>query len=181
MPGTFLIKERTGTGGGITNTDITSANSRYLLADSTSASSTSNPIPIPSSGTNYSYWKSRYLDCTVTPAGTADTITWYTDGANGYGTGVTEKISTASGLSYVQATGSATSGTQLTNGNYAGSGTPVNTFSYTSGSPLSIGGSISNPSTGKVSDFWVEQLEVASTASPGLISAETKSVSFLET
>lgn len=179
MAATVQIYERTGAGP--TNTDITSANSRYLLADSTSASTTGTPLQIPNAGTNYSYWKSRYLNCTVTPAGTIDTIKYYTDGANSYGTGVTETISTASSLAYVQATGSATSGTQLSNANYSGSGSTVNSFTYTSGSPLSVTGSISNPSTGKISDIWVEQMGVTTTASPGVTPAETKTVSFNET
>lgn len=181
MSATVQIKERTGASGGPTDTDITSANSRYLLADSYSASATSTPCIIPAAGTNYSYWKSRFLNCTVSPAGTIDTIKYYTDGSNSYGTGVTEKISTASSLAYVQATGTATSGTQLTNANYTGSGTPVNTFSYNSGAALSVTGSISNPTTGKISDFWVEQLEVASTAAPGVIGAETKTITYNET
>lgn len=181
MPATVTVRERTGTGGGIANTDITSVNSRYMLSDSTSASSTSNPIPIPAAGTNYSFWKSAYLNADTTPAGTIDTVKYYTDGANGYGTGVTEKVSTAPSLTYVQATGTSTSGTQLSNANYSGSGTPVNTFTYTSGASLSVTGSISNPSTGKISDFWVEQLEVASTASPGVITAETKTITYNET
>lgn len=179
MAATVIIYERTGAGP--TNTDITSTNSRYMMTDATSASATTNPLQIPSSGTNYSYWKSRYLNASTTPTGTIDTVKYYTDGANGYGTGVTEKVSTASSLTYVQATGSATSGTQLSNANYSGSGTPVNSFTYTSGASLSITGSISNPSTGKISDFWVEQLEVASTATPGTTSTETKTITYNET
>ena len=177
MAATVLVKERTGSGP--TNTDITSTNSRYLLADSTSASTTATPLQIPSSGTNYSYWKSIYLDATVTPAGTIDTVRWYTDGANSFGTGVTEKVGTAS--AYTQATGSATSGLQLTSGNYTGVSTPTNTFTYTSGSPLSVTGSITNPSTGKFTDFIVSQMELASTASPGVTSAETYTITFNET
>ena len=181
MAATVQVYERTGASGAPTNTDITSLNSRYLLADSTSASTTATPLQIPAASTNNSYWKSHYLNCTVTPAGTIDTIKLYTDGANSYGTGVTETISTAAALAYVQATGSATSGTLLSNVNYSGSGSTVNVFTYTSGSPLSITGSITNPSINKISDFWVEQMNVASTASPGVTPAETKTISFNET
>lgn len=179
MAATVQIYERTTVTP--TNTDITTTNSRYLLADSTSAATTSNPLQIPASSTNNSYWKSRYLNCTVTPAGTIDTIKYYTDGANSYGTGVTETVSTANALTYVVATGSATSGTLLSNANYSGSGSTVNSFTYTSGSALSITGSISNPSTGKISDFWVEQMNVASTATPGATPTETKTISWNET
>lgn len=181
MAATVTIRERTGSSGAPTNTDITSANSRYLLTDATSASATTTPLQIPASSTNNSFWKSRYLNADTTPAGTIDTIKYYTDGSDSYGTGVTEVVSTASSLTYVQATGTATSGTLLSNTNYSGSGTAVNTFSYTSGSPLSLTGSISNPSTGKASDFWVEQMIVASTAAPGATTQETKTVIYNET
>lgn len=181
MPATVTIRERTGSSGAPTNTDITSANSRYMLADATSAAATTDPLQIPSSGTNYSFWKSRYLNADTSPTGTIDTVKYYTDGANGYGTGVTELVTTAA--SYVQATGSATTGVQLLIGNYAGiSPSPPNSsFGYTSGSSLSVAGSISNPSTGKITDFWVEQLGVASTAAPGTITAETKTITYNET
>jgi hypothetical protein len=59
-------------------------------------------------------------------------------------------------------------------GNYATlAGAPGDAFSYTSGSPLSVTGSISNPSTGQFGDRVVYQIEVASTASPGATPTET--------
>lgn len=181
MAATVTIRERTGASGSPTNTDITSTTSLYLLADSTSASTTLTPLQIPSSSTNNSYWKNRYLNADTTPAGTIDTVKYYTDGANSYGTGVTETVSTGSSLAYVQATGTSTTGTLLSNANYTGSGTTVSTFTYTSASPLSITGSINNPSTGKISDFWVEQMVVASTATPGTTPSETKTITYNET
>lgn len=181
MPATVIIYERTGTTGSPTNTDITAANSRYMLADATSTNATTNPVQIPNDGTNYSYFKSRYLHASTTPAGTIDTVKYYTDGTNSYGTGVTEKVTTAE--TYVQATGTATSGTQLVIGNYAGitPSPPNDSFSYNSGAALSVPGSLSNPATGKISNYWVEQLEVGSTAVPGPTATETKTISWNET
>lgn len=168
---TVLIRRLTGAGP--TATDITSINTRANAEDAHSTAGTTNPIQIPAAGTNYSYWVVTRLDCTVTPAGTINNIKWYTDGGNGFGTGVTCKVNTASG--YVQATGTAgTTGTQLTTGNYATlAGAPSDAFAFTTGSPLSVTGSITNPSTGQFGDRVVYQIEVGSTASPGATPAET--------
>ena len=45
-----------------------------------------NPIPIPPSGTKYSYWKQIYLYCGTQPATQVDNIKFYTDGG-GFGAG----------------------------------------------------------------------------------------------
>jgi hypothetical protein len=171
MPATVQIVRLTGAGPSAT--DITGINTRANAEDAHTTAGTSNPIQIPTSGTNYSYWVTTRLNCTVTPSSLINNIKWYTDGANGFGTGVTCKVNTAS--SYVQATGTpGTSGTQLTTGNHAGlAGTPVNAFTYTSGSPLSVTGSLSNPSTGQFGDRVVYQIEVDNTASPGATAQET--------
>lgn len=164
MSATVLIRRLTGSGP--TATDITSINSRANAADAHSTNDTASPITIPAAGTNYSYWVVTRLDCTVTPATALNNLKWYTDGGNGFGTGITCKMNTATG--YVQATGSTGNGTQLTTGNYATlAGSPTDAFAFTSGSPKSVTGSISNPSTGQFGDRVVYQIEVASTASPG--------------
>jgi hypothetical protein len=171
MAATVLIRRLTGAGP--TATDITSINTRANAYDGHSTADTTYPIQIPVAGTNYSFWVVTRLDCTVTPSSIINNLKWYTDGANGFGTGVTMKVNTATG--YVQATGTqGTTGDQLTVGNYATlAGAPGDAFSYTSGSPLSVTGSISNPSTGQFGDRVVYQIEVASTASPGATPTET--------
>src|ERR1043165_6712093 len=157
MAATITIRRLTGAGP--TSTDITGINTRVDLSDAHSTASTSNPIPIPASGTNYSYWCVTQLNCTVAPATLVNNLKWYTAGANSFGTGVPCKCNTATG--YVQATGSASSVTQLTTGNYATlAGAPSNAFTYTSGSPLSVSGSTSG--TGQFGDRVVYQIEVAS-------------------
>lgn len=173
MAATVLI--RRWTGAGPTKTDITSINTVANASDAhqATASGSSNPIRIPSSSSNYSFWVTTALQVTVTPAGTINNLRWYTDGANGFGTGVTCIVQTAS--SYVQATGTAgTTGIELTTGNHAGlSGAPVNAFTLTSGAPLSVTGTISNPSTGDVGDQVVYQLVVGTSAGPGVTGSET--------
>lgn len=171
MAATILIRRLTGAGP--TATDITSINTRANAEDAHTTAGTSNPILIPAAGTNYSYWVVTRLDATVTPTGTVNNLKWYTDGGNGLGTGVTCRVGTATG--YTQATGTAgTTGTELTVGNYAtftlGNS---NAFTYTSGSPLSVTGSVSNPTTGQFGDRVVYQIEVGTTAAPGATGSET--------
>lgn len=184
MPATVIINRWTGSSGSPTKTDITSINTVASASDAhqTTAAGSSNPIRIPASGTNYSYWVvTRLSTGTTTPTGTIDNIKWYSDNANNFGTGVTCKGEEASG--YVQATGTVgTTGTQLTTGNYATlAGSPVDVFTYTSGSPNSITGSIANPSTGDFGGFFVYQIEVGTTASPGTTGQETFTWSYDET
>lgn len=169
MAATVLIRRLTGAGP--TATDITSINTRANAEDAHSTAGTTNSILVPAAGTNYSYWVVTRLDVTAITSGTVDNVKWYTDGANNFGTGVTCKVNTASG--YVQATGTAgTSGTQLTTGNYATlAGAPVDAFTYTSASPLSVTGTTST--TGQFGDRVVYQIEVGTTAASGATAQET--------
>lgn len=179
MAATVTIRRLTGAGP--TSTDITSINTRANAEDAHTTAGTTNSIQIPASGTNYSFWVVTQLSVDVTPAGTINNIKWYTDGANGLGTGVTAKANTATG--YVQATGTAgTTGLQLTTGNYATlAGAPTDIFGFTSGSPLSVTGTMSNPSTGALGDRVVYQIEVGTTAGPGATGQETATWKFDET
>lgn len=186
MAATVLIRRKTGPTGSITSTDITNINTRANAEDAHSTAGTTNPIQIPTSGTKYSYWVSTRLDVTVTPAGTVDNFKWFTDGANGLGTGVTAKgakASTGADAGYREATGTpGDTGTQLTQGNHSGlDEAPADLFTFTSGSPKSLTGSIANPNTGQVGDHWVYQIEVGTTASPGATPAETFTFRYDET
>lgn len=181
MAATIDILRWTGDVGSPTKTTITSINTRANAYDTHSTSDTTNPIQIPASGSNYSYWVSTRLTCTVTPAGTVNNLRWYTDGANGMGTGVT--VVGQEATSYVQATGSVgVSGTVLSTGNHAGiTGAPVDVFTFTTGSPKSLAGSISNPSTGDFGSWFVYQVVVGTTASPGATPSETFTWKYDET
>lgn len=171
MAATVVIRRLTGAGP--TATDITSINTRANAEDAHSTAGTTNPIQIPAAGTNYSYWVVTRLDVTAGTYTTINNLKWYTDGGNGFGTGITCRVGTATG--YTQATGTAgTTGTELTVGNYAtftlGN---ANAFTYTSGSPLSVTGSTSSNATGQFGDRVVYQIEVGTTASPGASASET--------
>lgn len=178
MPATVQIVRLTGAGP--TATDITSINTRANAEDAHTTAGTSNPIQIPASGTNYSYWVTTRLNAVTSPTSTINNIKWFTDGGNGMGTGVGVRVGTATG--YVQATGTpGVTGTELTAGNYSGFTLGnADAFTYTAGSPLSVTGSISNPSTGQFGDRVVYQVTVGSTALPGATGAETFSWSYDE-
>lgn len=186
MAATVQIVRKTGAGPG-TPTDITSINTRANAEDAHSVAGTSNAIRIPSSpGTNYSFWVTTRLNVTVTPAGTIDNLRWFTDGANGFGTGVTAsgaKASTGADAGYRIATGTVgTTGTELTQGNHSGlDEAPADVFGHTSGTPKALTGSITNPSTGEFGDHWVYQIEVDETAGPGATPQETFTWRFDET
>lgn len=179
MAATVLIRRLTGAGP--IATDITSINTRANAEDAHTTAGTTNPVQVPTSGTNYSYWVTTRLDATSSPSGTIDNLRWYSDGSNNFGTGITAKGQEAT--SYVQATGTAgVTGTQLTTGNHAGlTGAPVDVFGLTSGSPKSLTGSISNPTTGQFGSRFVYQLEVGTSAGPGASAQETWTWKYDET
>lgn len=172
MPATVTIRRWTGSTGSPTKTNITGINTRANAEDAHSTAGTTNPIQIPSTGTNYSFWVATRLSVDTAPTGTINNIRWYTDTGNGFGTGVTCKMNTAT--SYIQATGTnGETGTQLTTSAYSTlAGSPTDAFAFSSGSPKAVTGTIT-ASTGDLGDFVVYQIEVASTASPGATPTET--------
>ncbi len=180
MAATITIRRWTGVLASEVKTDITGATTRLSTSD-VPAPATANPIPVPAAGTKFSYWCTTRLQATSSPSGTIDNLRWFTDGANGFGTGVTMKGQSAT--SYVEATGTpGDTGLQLTQGNHAGlTAAPVDVFTFSSGSPKSLTGSISNPTTGDFGDFFIFQMEVGSTALPGTTSSETFTWKYDET
>lgn len=196
MAATVIIERHTGAGaagGGTTQSNITSINTRANAQDAHETADVDNPIQIPDAGSNYSYWVSTRLACTVTPSGTIDNLRWYTDGANNFGTGVTCVVGVAdytdvTNDGYRIATGTpGVSGDELDEVAYdsltdlGGSVFVDNAFDYTSGSPLALAGSVSNPSTGNLGDFVVYQLVIGTTAAPGATAAETFTFKYDET
>ena len=171
----MAVQIRRLTGAGPTGTDITSINTRLNAEDTHTTAGTSNPILIPSSGTSYSYWCSTRLYFNGSGTGTINNIRWFTDGANGLGTGIGLRVGTAT--AYAQATGTpGDTGTELTAGNYStftlGNS---NAFTYTSASPLTVSGSVTDPTDEYFGDIVVLQVTVADTASAGATATETMS------
>lgn len=171
MAATVQIRRLTGAGAA-SSTDITSACTRASTSDS-STPGTSTPIPVPTSGSNYSYWVTTQLFAASAADNSLTNVKWYTDGSNSFGTGVTCNVSTAS--TYVQATGtSGSSGAHLTVANYSTLATDgaSNAFTYTSSCKLAVAGSIA-ATTGSFADRVVFQLSVDTTASAGNSGEET--------
>lgn len=180
MAATIIINRLTGAGP--TKTNITSSNTRASTSDNPYTTETTNPIPIPVSGTNYSFWVVTRLECTVAPTTSVNNLKWFTDGTNSFGTGVSLSVATA--VAYDQATGTVgTSGTELTVANYGNGSTdlsaPADAFNYSSGSPLSVTGSTSG--TGDFGSRVVYQFAVADTAGAGTTTAETITWQYDET
>lgn len=183
MAATVTIRQYTGASPGTQSSSRTTI--RMSTSDNTYTTETTNPIPIPGAGTNYSFWVSTKLNADTTPTGTINNLRWYSDGTT-FGTGLTcngRDASTGADGGYRVAAGTTgTTGTQLTTGNHTGlDGTPADVTTYTSGSPASLGGTISNPTTGTFGDFFVYQLAVGTTASAGTVSARTFTWKYDET
>lgn len=186
MTATVQVVRKTGASGSIAVTDVTSINSRLNSYDTHSTADTTNPVVIPASGTNYSYWATFRLKVTVAPSGTIDNLKFFTDGSNGFTAGVLLKVakaSTGTDAGYRQATGTpGTTGTLLNQTNHTGlDAAPADAFTKTSGSPLTLVGTIT-ATTGEVGDHVVLQTEVPSTVStPGSSGNETMTFQYDET
>jgi len=145
------------------------------------APGTSDPIPIPGAGTNYSYWVVTRLEVVTTaPDNGINNIKWYSEGTS-FGTGLV--CSGNEATDYTQATGTqGTTGTELTVGNYTTGTltTPVDVTTFTSGSPKSLAGSI-GAATGEFGSRFVYQLGVGATAGVGTMTARTFTWQFDET
>ena len=149
---------------------------RFKVADDATID-TNDPIPIPGSGTGYSYWKQVYLYCDTAPSTQVDNIKFYTDGG-GFGTGITLKA----GDEFPVKNSTADTGYDVANAaevmtNHTDITASTDAFTFTSGSPLS-GPTISEAGNvinaiGETTNYLVLQLEVADTASPGDLANET--------
>lgn len=166
MAATVQIRQYTGAGP--TQTDKTSGSIVAGTSDELAASN----LRVPSSGSNYSYWLTTGLYCTVAADNALNNIKWYSDGTNTLGTGVDMVVTPAS--AYVQSVGTAgSSGSVLNLANHLGaSAVPVAYETYTSGAKLTIAGS-TDTTTGCFGDFLVMQVNIESTAGAGNTGEET--------
>jgi hypothetical protein len=167
MAATISVKQCNSTG----PTATTITNVRFNTDDTVNPGTT-NPMVKPSAGTNRSYTKTVYLNADTTPAGTINNVKIYSDGTIGW-TGCTLYVGASA--TYTQATG-----TPGTTGNDSTVATAL--FSnYTSGAPKQITGTITNPSTGKITDYVVMQVDLSTSAVAGTLSAETITWQYDET
>lgn len=181
MAATFDVVRRTGASGSITDTVITTTTTRASQSDSPTPGS-ANAVPIPSSpGTNYSDWFTVRSKATTTPAGTIDTLRYFADGV-ALPAGVSlngRDAATGADAGYRQAT----SAIVLNTTNHTGlDGAPVDVIAtYTSAAPLTLVGSITNPSTGLFGDHVVLQYAVTDAATPAEIADTTHTIRYSET
>ncbi len=145
---------------------------------------TNNPVPIPTTGSNFSYWKHVYLQCGSAPDTQIDNIKFYTDGG-GFGTGIflnigseTPTKNSGSNSGYEVADTASTM-----SGNHTEIINVLNAFSFTSGSTKDV--SISEASNiidaiGETSDYIIFQLVVDNSASPGNLADETLTIRYDE-
>lgn len=89
-------------------TNIVSGTVRFKAADNDTADTVA-PVVIPESGTAYSFVKQFRFVATSTPPNLIDSLKFYSDGANSYGTGVALGVK-----AFTPLTGTATSGTNTT-------------------------------------------------------------------
>lgn len=163
MAATVKIVEKNGAGG--TQTDKTSSTIRFKNADNATVD-TANRMVVPASGSDYSYEKWLRLQVDVAPSVDIQNIKFYTDGNNGFGTGIGLYAKAVSSYS-TPAEGTSTSG-------YA------DAFTYTAASPLTLGAG-PYTGTGEKGDHCVLLLKVDSTAAPGLLASETLVFAYDET
>lgn len=167
MAATVVITSHHGTTGASTN-DVDGTSIRYKQADNDTVDA-NNPIPIPGAGTNYSWIKHMRFNCTVAPANAINNLKVYSDGASGLGTGMDLLCKTVASGSYVNPVSNAAT---LVTGQ-------TSVFTYTSGSPLAVTGSIA-ATTGEFGDYLLSQFSVASTAAQGTSGSEVITFSFDE-
>lgn len=176
MVAIFLVKlDLTGTDN-TPGSNVTVTNLRFNAED-TNDQDLASPIVIPGAGTEYSYIKHVYLECTTAPDTQVDAVKLYTDNALGWGTGSTVYIgdgvqtkNSGSDAGYDVADAQEV----ITTHTHVAAKTDL--FSFSSGTPrtmtISEAGSIIN-AIGEFTDYAVMNLEVASTASAGTKTAET--------
>lgn len=162
MAATVQILEKNGAGG--TGTDKTSGTIRFKNADNATVD-LNNPMVKPPSGSDWSFEKWLRFNVSGGSYSQITNIVAYMDGANGLGTGISLW---AKAVTSYATPAEGTSSTGYTNA-----------FSYTSGSPLSLGAG-PYTSTGEKGDHLVMLAEVASTASGGLTPSETLTMAWDE-
>ena len=156
MAATVIVNEFHGPTATPVKTDKTSGTVRFKNADNATVD-LNDPMVIPTAGTDISFEKILRLNAT----GTFTSISnygFYTDGANGLGTGVT--------CLYKKDGAYATPSEPGSNAGY------TDIFTATSGTPVTLG-TPSVTATGDFGDYLAVILEVASTATQGTTPSET--------
>ena len=164
MAATVTISERIGAGGSIN--DKTSGTIRFKNTDDAVVDS-NDPMVIPAAGADWSFEKWLRLNLGATrPSDRIDNINFYTDGANGFGTGVSVWGRTISALS---TPAELTTSTGLTD-----------IFTWTSAAPVSISSGTFSTTGTHMGSHVVLAMEVSFSATVGALTAETITFSYDE-
>lgn len=121
----------------------------------------SKAILRPLAGSYYTYWKSIYLNCTISPPTAINNVKLYSTGSIPW-TGVSLWVGdeTPTVGNYVQATGTeGKTGLEMV-ASHPGISARTAMATYTSGSPISVPGSISNPNVGAISYLVILQMQI---------------------
>ena len=189
MASTILINTcfaGTDTSPGTDDSDVTSGTLRFKFSDDNTADA-NNPLAIPSSGTDYSFWKHTYFRMSARPgAEVVNNLKFYSDGANGFGTGVdlfaSDQLAAHTAAADTEyevdnhTQGLTSDDMDAGSNNHSICTTLTTVFSLTSGSPLAVTigeASSQMDAVAEVSNFVLLQMTVASTASSGTLTAET--------
>jgi hypothetical protein len=166
MVATMQIHEMSAT---MTGTDKTASTVRFKLADDATIDAV-DPITIPTglSIERNSYHKKLRMFCETAPGTQVDNLQMYSDGANGFGTGVSVNASNRGVTWAANATALLTDGADL--------------FGFTAGAPMNIDAvdTALLDATGYGGDIIGLQMLVASTAGPGELTDETITFSYDE-
>lgn len=167
MAATIQIHEMSALAAGVNKTAGTV---RFKDADNSTVDA-SNPLVIPPSGTIYSFTKKLRPYMEAPPDTQVDNLRWYTDGSNGFGTGIgvtVKNLGTTWGANYKTAMAA---GADL--------------FGKTSAAPLDGDGTDTGPflpakDNSYIGDLIELQMSLASTAGPGTLAAETLTLAYDE-
>ena len=184
MAATVIINEWNTDGGSPSmQTDKTSGTVRFKNADNATVDLI-DPLVVPTTGREYSYEKWLRLQITGGAFTQIDNLRAYSDGANNYGTGI-KLWNTTHGVIIEPGNPDETLDPPQALANEPG-GSPTVTmtdfFAATSGAPVDLDAINTGPFTanGHIGDFLVLVMEVETTASQGVLSAETLTFAYDE-
>lgn len=169
MAATVIINEWNSTA---SQTDKTSGTVRFKNANNSTVDS-GNPLVIPTGANReYSYEKWLRLQITGTPPSEKiDALEFYTDGGNGFGSGVElwAEVESSGVFRTPVVPDESNSPPQ------AGSAslTMTSAFAYTAGGTLSLGAGSYSASSTHIGNFVVLVMEVTAGASQGVLTSET--------
>jgi hypothetical protein len=176
MAATVNVREKNGTAETATNKD--GGTVRFKNADNATVDLL-NPLIVPTSNREYSYekWLRFYIGATG-PSSQITNLEFYMDGSKGWAAGI--KLWSKAVAAYsTPAVPVETNDPPLLDVN----GTPgagTDAFSYTSGTPLSLGAGPYSSTSADMGSYLILCMEVETGSSPGLLAAETATFEYDE-